>query len=152
MPVEMQVSARFMSYCLRICLLRSGGEKFHVKSSGAFRPFVCTPYLQHPGKCTFRCGMPRDSSEEACYKNGIPSFPTFFVCQGPELSFFFPVHKPYPRCNHICPAMPSRKNSSLERDARSYNDSMGTKYESAQDYYTRFPNGWARIRCDTVTH
>ncbi len=49
--------------------------------------------------------------------------------------------------------MPSRKNNSLERDTRSYIDSVGTtKYESTQEYYARFPNRWARIRCDAVTH
>ena len=131
-------------------------------SSGAFRPFVRGPCvvhasldLQHPEKGTFRCGVHRYSSEEACYKKGTLSLPTFFVCQGSKRAHSFcscTNSSSFLVVNHICPAMPSRKNNSLEKDARSYNDSMRTKYESLQDYYTRFPNSWARIRYNVVTH
>ena len=38
----------------------------------------------------------------------------------------------------------------MHSDTRSHTDSMGTRYESTYEYYTRFPNMWARIRYDSI--
>ena len=79
------------------------------------------------------------------YKKGTSAF----LCLPSSRAFLF---SPYTSHTLVVTTSVQICHNSLERDARSYNDSMGTKYESAQYYFTRFRNGWARIRCDTITH
>ncbi len=140
--VPVDVSTRHIIPChfvLSAFSRRGGVSGYLVRSDLCIAP--SSLQNRHPGERTFGAGW-----GFLGYKKGAHPLhlfhPTPCLTSSIHLSCKHnsPSCNSAPHCKFLYPAMPS------------HDELVGKKYGSMQDYYTRFPNSWARIRYDAVTH